>query len=183
MLLFVSICKLVAEIALLALAGQWVLGLLAGAKRDQNFFYQLLQMMTRPFVKGARMISPKVVIDRHVPLVAFFLLHSCGSGPRSPRSTSAFRSESSNVSDVALCSTWGSSGRPWPGWCLVATRSRAELFDQMLAEFPGDATPWPARPTFSHNKGNRAGALRLFESLWSNYSPGSGRIGSIWVSS
>ena len=74
MLLFVSICKLVAEIALLALAGQWVLGLLAGAKRDQHFFYQLLQMMTRPVVKGARMISPKVVIDRHVPLVAFFLI-------------------------------------------------------------------------------------------------------------
>ena len=31
-------------------------------------------MMTRPFVKGARLISPKVVIDRHVPLVAFCLL-------------------------------------------------------------------------------------------------------------
>lgn len=74
MLLLVSIFKLVAEIALLTLLGQWVLGLLAGAKREQNFFYQLLQMMTRPFVKGARLISPKVVIDRHVPLVAFCLL-------------------------------------------------------------------------------------------------------------
>ena len=37
MLLLVSIFKLVAEIALLALLGQWVLGLLAGAKREQNF--------------------------------------------------------------------------------------------------------------------------------------------------
>ncbi len=74
MILLVSIFKLVAEIALLSLLGQWILGLLAGAKRDQNFFYQLLQMMARPFVKVARFISPKVVIDRHVPLVAFFLL-------------------------------------------------------------------------------------------------------------
>ena len=74
MLTLVSICKLVAEIALLALAGQFVLGLLAGAKREQNLFYQLLQMATRPFVYVARAITPKVVIDRHVPLVAFFLL-------------------------------------------------------------------------------------------------------------
>ena len=74
LLTLVSILKLIAEIALLALAGQWVLGLLAGAKRDQNMFYKLLQVVTRPFVSGARMVTPKVVIDRHVPLVTFFLL-------------------------------------------------------------------------------------------------------------
>lgn len=74
MLLFVSSIKLVAEIALLALAGQWLLGLLAGAKRDSNLFYQLLAIVTRPFVRGARWLTPKVVLDRHVPLVAFLLL-------------------------------------------------------------------------------------------------------------
>ncbi|MGE0329934.1 MAG: hypothetical protein AB7P37_04520 [Ramlibacter sp.] len=74
MLLFVSILKLVAEIALLAIAGQWLLGLLAGAKRETNTFYQLFQVLTRPFVRGARFITPKIVIDRHVPLVAFLLL-------------------------------------------------------------------------------------------------------------
>lgn len=74
MLLFVSILKLVAEIALLSLAGQWLLGLLAGARREQNLFYQLLQVMTRPFVKGARLVTPKVVIDQHIPLVAFLVL-------------------------------------------------------------------------------------------------------------
>lgn len=74
MLLFVSILKLVAEIAMLAIAGQWLLGLLAGAKRDTNTFYQLFQVLTRPFVRGTRLITPKVVIDRHVPLVAFLLL-------------------------------------------------------------------------------------------------------------
>jgi hypothetical protein len=74
MLLFVSSIKLVAEIALMSLLGQFVLGLLAGAKRDTNIFYQLLATLTKPFVRGARLISPKVVLDRHVPLVAFLLL-------------------------------------------------------------------------------------------------------------
>ncbi len=74
MLMLVSVVKLVAEIALLALVGQWVLGLLAGAKREQNTFYQLFQVLTRPFVRGARYITPKLVIDRHLPLVAFLIL-------------------------------------------------------------------------------------------------------------
>lgn len=73
-LLFVSAVKLVAEIALLAFAGQWVLGLLAGKKRDSNLFYQLLGILTQPFVRLARLLSPSIVIDRHVPLVAFLLL-------------------------------------------------------------------------------------------------------------
>jgi hypothetical protein len=74
LLILVSMLKLLAEIALLALAGQGVLALLAGAKRDQNLFYQLLQILTRPFVAGARLITPRVVLDRHVPMVAFLLL-------------------------------------------------------------------------------------------------------------
>jgi len=74
MLLIVSSVKLVAEIALMALAGQFVLGLLAGAKRDDNFFYRLLQVLTNPFVKGVRRITPRVVIDRHIPLATFVLI-------------------------------------------------------------------------------------------------------------
>ncbi|WP_372826486.1 hypothetical protein [Polaromonas sp.] len=74
MLFTVSTIKLIAEIALLALFGQWVLGLLAGAKRDTNLFYQILQIVGKPFVVAARFITPKQIIDRHVPLVAFLLL-------------------------------------------------------------------------------------------------------------
>lgn len=74
MLLVVSSVKLVAEIALMALAGQWLLGLLAGPKRDTNLFYQLLQIVTRPFVKAVRFITPRVVLDRHIPLAAFVAL-------------------------------------------------------------------------------------------------------------
>ncbi len=76
MLLFVSIVKLVAEIALLAFAGQFVLGLLAGAKRETNFFYRLFEVLTKPFVKGMRAITPKAVIDRHIPVAVFVALIS-----------------------------------------------------------------------------------------------------------
>ena len=74
MLLVVEILKLLAEIALMALFGQWVLGLLAGAKREQNMVWQLFSVVTRPLVRAARLITPGVVIDRHLPIVAFLLL-------------------------------------------------------------------------------------------------------------
>ena len=74
MLLLVEILKLLAEIALLALVGQLVLGLLAGKHREQNLFYQLFQVLTKPLMRGARLVSPRVVLDQHLPLVAFLLL-------------------------------------------------------------------------------------------------------------
>lgn len=74
MLLFLSALKLVIEIALLSLLGQGLLYLLAGPRRDTNLFYQLLQMLTRPFVAVARRLTPAKVADRHVPFVVFFLL-------------------------------------------------------------------------------------------------------------
>ncbi|MEO5881525.1 MAG: hypothetical protein ABIQ06_03845 [Caldimonas sp.] len=68
--------KLVVEIALMALAGQFVLGLLAGAKRDANVFYRTLQVITGPVLKGVRWMAPRVVLDRHIPLAALVLLAS-----------------------------------------------------------------------------------------------------------
>lgn len=73
-LLFLSGVKLVCEIALMALLGQGLLYLLAGAKRDTNVFYNLLKVLTNPFTKLARWIAPRQVADRHVPFVAFFLV-------------------------------------------------------------------------------------------------------------
>lgn len=76
MLLLVSSVKLVTEIALMAFAGQFVLGLLAGPKRDANFFYRTLGVLTHPFVAAMRRLTPRVVLDRHVPLAAFTALVS-----------------------------------------------------------------------------------------------------------
>lgn len=74
MLLFLSSLKLVIEVALMCLLGQGLLYLLAGPRRDDNLFYQLLKMATRPFVAVARRLTPAKVADQHVPIVVFFLL-------------------------------------------------------------------------------------------------------------
>lgn len=74
MLTVVLTVKLIAEIALMALLGQWALGVLAGAKRDKNLFYQVLRAVGSPFVALARRMSPRFVLAQHAPLVAFLLL-------------------------------------------------------------------------------------------------------------
>ena len=74
MLTVLSAAKLVFEIALLALAGQWVLGLIAGARRGDNLVYQLLQKISWPFVALVPRVTPRRVLARHHPWVAFLLL-------------------------------------------------------------------------------------------------------------
>ena len=76
MLLVATTFKLLAEIALLALAGQWILGLLAGEGKSTNPFYRVLQLVGKPWICTARWCSPRVVLDRHLPLVAVLLVVS-----------------------------------------------------------------------------------------------------------
>jgi hypothetical protein len=66
--------QLVLYIPLLALIGQGVLFVLAGHKRQENFFYQLLQLISKPFTFLVRKTTPAKVSDQHVPVVTFFLL-------------------------------------------------------------------------------------------------------------
>ena len=69
--------KLIAEIALCALAGQWLLGLLSalmGVARERNPVYKVLQLAGRPFVQTTRALTPRWVQDQHVPPLAFALL-------------------------------------------------------------------------------------------------------------
>lgn len=74
MLNVLNLIQLVLYIALLALLGQGVLFMLAGARREGNFFYRLLQVVSKPFTVPVRWITPKQVDDRHVPVVTFLLL-------------------------------------------------------------------------------------------------------------
>lgn len=74
MLTVLNIAQLVLYIALLALLGQGALYVLAGPKREQNIFYQLLQIVSKPFTLLVRKITPRQVADRHVPVVTFLLL-------------------------------------------------------------------------------------------------------------
>lgn len=74
MLTFLNLVQLILYIPLLALAGQGALFVLAGPKRDSNFFYQLLQLISKPFTSLMRRLTPAKVADQHVPIVTFFLL-------------------------------------------------------------------------------------------------------------
>lgn len=73
-LTFLNLVQLILYIPLLALAGQGALYVLAGPKRDSNFFYQLLQLISKPFTSLMRRLTPAKVADQHVPIVTFFLL-------------------------------------------------------------------------------------------------------------
>ena len=73
-ILLLGVLRAVVEVALLALLGQGLLALLAGARRDTNPIYMLFKIVTKPAIAAARWITPKLVIDKHIPFVAFFLL-------------------------------------------------------------------------------------------------------------
>ncbi len=74
MLQFLNTLQVLLYIPLLALMGQGVLFILAGAKRDTNFFYKLLQVIAKPITVPVRLLTPRLVSDQHVPFVAFFVL-------------------------------------------------------------------------------------------------------------
>jgi uncharacterized protein YggT (Ycf19 family) len=74
MLQFVIILKALNEVALMALLGQAALYVLAGSRRDSNPIYALLKAVTSPVMKLARLVTPRIVLDRHIGFVALFLL-------------------------------------------------------------------------------------------------------------
>ena len=72
-LFVVSILRALVEVALLSLLGQGAVALLAGARRASNPIYWLFEVLTRPALGVCRWLTPKAVLDRHLPFVAFFL--------------------------------------------------------------------------------------------------------------
>jgi uncharacterized protein YggT (Ycf19 family) len=61
-------------VAGLSLLGQGIVGIFNWRRRHENFIYQLFTIVSRPVVSVVRAITPKIVLDEHVPLVAFLLL-------------------------------------------------------------------------------------------------------------
>ena len=74
MLPFLNILQLLLYIGILALLVQGMLVLIAGAKRETNLFYQLFQVVKKPWLKLAELISPKQIATRHHAFVAFCLV-------------------------------------------------------------------------------------------------------------
>jgi len=74
MLFVATVLKALIEVALLALIGQGVLYIFAGAGRNENLIYRMFATVTRPVMRAARFITPRFVVDQHIGFVAFFLL-------------------------------------------------------------------------------------------------------------
>jgi uncharacterized protein YggT (Ycf19 family) len=73
MALLLLIAQTLILIAGLALMSQFIVGVFNWGRREENVVYQLLAIVTRPAVRVVRRITPRAVIDRHVPIVAFLL--------------------------------------------------------------------------------------------------------------
>lgn len=73
-ILILSMLRALVEVALLSLLGQGVVALLAGARREGNPIYQLFRIVTKPVLRSVRWITPRLIIDRHLPVVAGFVL-------------------------------------------------------------------------------------------------------------
>lgn len=70
MLLAVVIAKSLIELSLMFIVARFILGLLAGARRSTNMFWQLLDIAARPALWITRRVSPKLILDKHIPLAA-----------------------------------------------------------------------------------------------------------------
>ena len=73
-LYIVSILRALVEVAGMFLLAQGLLYLLAGATREKNIVYQLFRIITRPVIQMTRFVTPRVIVDKHIPFVAFFIL-------------------------------------------------------------------------------------------------------------
>jgi uncharacterized membrane protein len=57
-----------------ALVGQGILYFLAGQGREQNIFYRIIKLIASPATWLARKLAPKLVVDRHIPWIALFIV-------------------------------------------------------------------------------------------------------------
>ena len=74
MALFLLILQQLILVAALALAGQFIVAIFNWNRRHENFVYQLFAILTRPLVRLVRLVTPRVVLDQHVPLATFLVL-------------------------------------------------------------------------------------------------------------
>ena len=58
----------------LLLLGQGLVFFMSFGRHEENAVYRFFRFLTSPVVKPTRAITPKQVADRHVPVVAFFIL-------------------------------------------------------------------------------------------------------------
>ena len=73
-LLLIVILKALVELAGMFLLGRGVLYVLAGGKRMDNIFFQVLAVVTDPIIRAVRWVVPRAVLDSYIPAIAFGML-------------------------------------------------------------------------------------------------------------
>jgi uncharacterized protein YggT (Ycf19 family) len=74
MLTTVTVAKALVEFAGLLLMGQGLVFLLSFGRHESNPIYRFLRFLTGPVVRPVRVITPRFVVDQHVPAIALFIL-------------------------------------------------------------------------------------------------------------
>jgi hypothetical protein len=70
----VIVLKGLVEFAALLIVGQAAVYLLSFGRHERNVVYRFMRLLTSPVVRLARWLSPGVIVGRHVPAVALFML-------------------------------------------------------------------------------------------------------------
>ncbi len=73
-LLAVVILKSLAELSAMFILGQGILYVLAAKNRETNLFYGLFRVITKPLYAATRAITPRAILDRHIPYVTLILI-------------------------------------------------------------------------------------------------------------
>ena len=76
-LFWLRLAQVIVAIPLLSLAGQGATAILArmmGQPPEQNVIYRFFRLVASPVVTVCRYITPRFILDRHVPVVGFSLL-------------------------------------------------------------------------------------------------------------
>lgn len=74
MLTLVILLKGMVEVIAMFFLGQWVLALLSGAQRQHNPVYRLFALCTQPVLRLIRCLTPRIILDQHLPWLAGFWL-------------------------------------------------------------------------------------------------------------
>ncbi len=74
MLTAVVLLKGAVEVALLLVQARSMVFAMSLGRHDQNPVHRVLKLATRPVDRLARVMSPRLILNQHLPVVSFFLL-------------------------------------------------------------------------------------------------------------
>jgi uncharacterized protein YggT (Ycf19 family) len=68
------VAQTIVLVAATALLGQAMVGIFNWRARQQNVIYKMFELVASPFVKLIRLVTPKIVLDQHIPIATFMVL-------------------------------------------------------------------------------------------------------------